>query len=123
MRPGFQRYPAARHGTENFAQRFRTRTHSLLQLDLPRFIQYAVPTVAIPQIQSDRQCWLRKLFALLAHSGANLIHCRSPLSLVPLSTSITWERTASRRRPVFSSHLITRDTVSELADYRSSIVK
>jgi ABC-type Fe3+ transport system permease subunit len=29
------------------------------------------------------------------------------LSLVLQSTSITWERTASRRRPAFSSHLVT----------------
>ena len=39
--------------------------------------------------------------------GANLLHCRSPLSLALQSASITWERTASRRRPAFSSHLVT----------------
>src|SRR4051812_13239074 len=29
------------------------------------------------------------------------------LHVLPQSTSITWERTASRRRPVFSSHLFS----------------
>src|SRR5215468_9332046 len=57
------------------------------------FIQYAVPAVAISQIQADGQCGLRNITALLHHCGANLLHCRSHLSLVPLSTSITSERT------------------------------
>jgi len=34
-------------------------------LDAPRFIQYAVLTVAISQIQSDRPSLLRKIPALL----------------------------------------------------------
>src|SRR5438067_11946334 len=55
------------------------------------------------QIQSDRSSLL---FHPVCRSGGKLFHCRSPLSLVPQSTSITWERTASRRRPAFSSHLI-----------------
>ncbi|MGA9988958.1 MAG: VWA domain-containing protein, partial [Terriglobales bacterium] len=42
--------------------------------------------------------------------GANLLHCRSPLSLALQSASITWERTASRRRPAFSSHLVSTVT-------------
>src|SRR5438477_7773861 len=42
-------------------------------------------------------------------------YCRSPLSLVPQSTSITWEPTASRRRPAFSSHLLTAVSVNNLA--------
>ena len=33
----------------------------------------------------------------LCRHGANLLHCRCVLSLVLSSTSITWERTASRR--------------------------
>src|SRR5215470_16737513 len=52
------------------------------------FIQHAVPAVAISKIQADGQCGLRNIPALLHHCGANLLHCRSPLSLVPLSTSI-----------------------------------
>jgi len=94
--PNFQRDPAARHGAKNFLQRFRRGTHSLFQLYLPGFIEHAVPAVAISQIQSDGQSRLRKIPALLCAYGANLLHCRSSLSLLPLSTSITWERTASR---------------------------
>src|SRR5258708_2248121 len=106
MRPDFQRDATAQHGAENFLQRFRCRTDSLLQLYLASFIQHAIPTVAISQIQSDGQFLLRNIPALRCCSGANLLHCRSPLSLVLKSTSITWEPTASRRRPAFSSHLL-----------------
>ena len=54
------------------------------------------------------QCGLRNIPALLRRRGANLLYCRSPLFLVPLSTSITWERTPHPvRRPAFSSHLIS----------------
>jgi hypothetical protein len=38
--------------------------------------------------------------------GANLLHCRSPFSLC-LERVDTWDRTASRRRPAFSSHLVS----------------
>jgi len=111
MRPDLQCDPAAWHPAEDFLQRFRTRSHPLLQLYLSHFIQHTVPAVAISQIQSDGQCWLRKSLTLPCRYGANLLHCRSPLSLVPLSTSIIWERTAFRRRPAFSSHLITTTTL------------
>jgi hypothetical protein len=53
MRPHFQCDPAARHCAEDFAQRFRIRADSLLQLYLARFVQHAVPAVAISQIQSN----------------------------------------------------------------------
>src|SRR5438094_5811495 len=45
----------------------------------------------------------------MCRCSANLLHCRSPLSFIfcASSASITWERTASRRTPAFSSHLIT----------------
>src|SRR5215469_15431048 len=68
--------------------------------------QHAVPLVAITQIQSDGQFLPRNIPALLCHCGANLLHCRSPFSLC-LEHVDTWERTASRRRPAFSSHLLT----------------
>src|SRR5437660_11960125 len=80
--------------------------NSLFQHDTPRLIQNAVAARAIPQVQTDGQLLLRKIPALLPGCSANLLHCRSPLSLVLQSTSITWERTASRRRPAFSSHLV-----------------
>jgi hypothetical protein len=46
------------YGGEDFLQRFCTRTDSLFQLYLACFIQHAVPTVAISQIQSDGQSLL-----------------------------------------------------------------
>src|ERR1700720_1400547 len=108
MRPDFQCDATARHCTEDFAQCFRTRADSLFPLNLAGFIHHAVPAVAISQIQSDDQFLLRNIPALRCCSGANLLHCRSPLSLVPLSTSITWERTPHPvRRPAFSSHLFS----------------
>jgi hypothetical protein len=96
MRSGLQRDSAARHGTEDFLQGFRAPTHALFLLYLARFIQHAVPTVAIAQIQSDRQCLLHgKIPALHRCCGANLLHA-GLLFICALSTSITWERTASR---------------------------
>ena len=76
MRPDFQCDPTARHCGEDFLQRLRIRTDSLLQLYLPGFIHHAVPTVAISQIQSDGQFLLRNIPALRCCSGANLLHCR-----------------------------------------------
>jgi hypothetical protein len=106
MRPDFQCDPTARHRPEHFTQRVRSRPDALFQLDLAGFIQHAVPTVAISQIQSDGQCLPRKFLpcfvvALLSFFIVGL------LFICALSTSITWERTASRRRPAFSSHLFT----------------
>src|SRR5579864_5535421 len=81
MRPDFQRDPAAWHGAEDFLQHFRRCTHSLFQLYPARFIQHAVPTVAIAQIESDGQCLPRNIPALLRRYSANLLHCRSPFYL------------------------------------------
>jgi hypothetical protein len=44
-------------------------------------------------------------FHLPCCCSADLLDCRSPLSLAPSSASITWEPTASRRSPASSSHL------------------
>src|SRR5947209_19144808 len=81
MRPDFQCDPAAWHGAEDFLQRFRGCTHSLLQLYPARFIQHTVPAVAIAQIQSDGQFLLRNIPALRCRSDANLLHFRSPFYL------------------------------------------
>jgi hypothetical protein len=48
---------------------------------LPASDQHAIPTRAIPQIQTDRHLLLCKIIALLRRCGANLLHCRSSLSL------------------------------------------
>src|SRR6266481_3724417 len=95
MRPGLQCNPAARHFRESFAQCFLCRTYSLLYLYLARFVQHAIPTVAVSQIQTNRQFLLRYIPALLCLCSATLFHCRSPF-ICASSTSITWERTASR---------------------------
>src|SRR5208282_1966388 len=107
MRPDFQCDPTARQPAEGFLQCFPTRAHSLFPLNLAGFIHHAVPTVAVSQIQSNGQFLLRNIPALRCCSGANLLHCRSPFISCASSASITWERTASRRRPAFSSHLLT----------------
>src|SRR4029077_16493791 len=81
MRPDFQCDPTARQRPEDFAQRFRIRTDSLLPLYLPGFIQHAVPAVAISQIQSNGEFLLRNIPALLCRPSATLFHCRSPFYL------------------------------------------
>ena len=81
VRPDFQCDPTARHGTEDFLQRFPMGTDSLLQLYLPCFIHHAVPAVTISQIQSDGQLLLRIIPVLFRRYGANLFHCRSPFYL------------------------------------------
>ncbi len=50
MGPDFQRDPTPWHRAEDFAQRFRSRANSLLELYLACFIHDTVPTVAISQI-------------------------------------------------------------------------
>src|SRR5271169_7158366 len=81
MRPDFQCDPTAWQRAEDFLQRPCSRSHSLLELYLTRFIQHAVPTVAISQIQSDGQFLLRNIPALRYCYGANLLHCQSPFYL------------------------------------------
>src|SRR5580765_3063246 len=81
MRPDFQCDPTARHGLEDFAQPFRIRAHALLQLYLAAFVQYAVPAIAISQIQSDSEFLLRNISALLPLPSATIFHCRSPFYL------------------------------------------
>src|SRR5271169_3232488 len=110
MHPGFQSDPAPRHPAEHFLHSFRSRAQPLFEHHLTCFIQHAIPARAIPQIQPDREPLFGKIPDLLRRCGANLLHCRSPLSLVLSSTSITWERTASRRRLAFSSHLFATAT-------------
>src|SRR3989442_273606 len=107
VRPGFQRHPAARHPTEDFLHGLRRGRHLLFQNYFSRFIQNAVPTEPISQIQPDRELLTCIFFVLLCHDSANLLHCRSPLSPCASSASITWELIASRRSPAFSSHLVS----------------
>ena len=66
MRPGLERDPAARHSVEHLPQGLRRGAHFPFPLQLAPFIQNAVPTGAIAEVQSDRQLWLGKIAALLA---------------------------------------------------------
>src|SRR2546428_13791227 len=61
---------------------------------------------SVAQVQANRQPLALHFSDRMCRCSANLLHCRSPLSLALSSASITWERIASRRRPAFSSHLI-----------------
>jgi hypothetical protein len=81
MHARFQRDLATRHPPEHFLHRLRSRAHSLLQPHAPRFIPHAIPTRTIAQIETDRQLLLGTIPTLLHCYGANLLPCRSPLSL------------------------------------------
>src|SRR5664279_1704771 len=96
MHARLQGYAAAWHRSEDFLHRFRSRAQLLLAHHFARFIQHALPTGSIAQVQTNGQF---RLDILVARSlrGATLLHCRSPLSVCASSASITWERTASRR--------------------------
>src|SRR5580704_13817697 len=84
--------------------RFWCRRYFLFQNDFACFIQNTVERPAVSQIQSNRELVLfENLHPLYRHS-ANL-HCRSPLRLERV---VHWERIASRWRPAFSSHLVSR---------------
>jgi hypothetical protein len=55
VRPRLQHYPAARHLAEDFLHGLRRGRHFLFQNHFFRFIQNAVPTPSVSQIQPDRQ--------------------------------------------------------------------
>jgi hypothetical protein len=118
VRPRFQCDPTPRHPTENFLHGLRWGRHFLFQNHFSRFIQNAVPTESISQIQPDRQLLTCIFFHLLCPCSANLLHSRSPLSPCASSASITWELIASRRRPAFSSHLISRHAFVSLNSHK-----
>jgi hypothetical protein len=90
-----QRDPAARHGTKHFAQGFRGRTDSLLQLYVACLIKHAVATVAISQIQSDGQS-LGEIF-LLSFAAAVLTFFTAGLLFVCAEHALH-----PVRRPAFS---------------------
>ncbi len=83
------------HRSKNFFHGFRSRAQLLLPNYFASFVQHAVPSRSITQVQTDRQPLIDILLARCRHS-AILLHCRSPLSVCASSASITWERTASR---------------------------
>src|SRR5215470_18607067 len=112
MRSGLHRDATPWHATEYLLHAFRCGRQFVLQNDLSCFIQNAVRTGAISQIQPNGELPFENIFPTSLHS-ANLLHCRSPF-LCASSTSNNWERIASRRRPAFSSHLINAKSLSEV---------
>jgi hypothetical protein len=81
MHPRLQGDPTARHSPEHLLHGLRSRAHLLFQQHFARFIQHAIPTGPIAQIQTDGQFPVRKILRLACRCSANLFYCRSPLSL------------------------------------------
>ena len=107
----FQRDPAAPHGPENFLQRFRVRTDSLLQLYPACFVRNAVPAVAIPR-SNPMVSLCCEIFLLRFVAAVLTFFIAGLLFICASSTSITWERTPYPvRSPAFSSHLVSSTEV------------
>src|SRR6516225_4781997 len=85
MRPRLHRDATPRHATEYLFHGFRCGCQFVLQNDFSCFIQNAVSTGAISQIQFNGELPLENVFPTHACS-ANLLHCRSPF-LCASSTS------------------------------------
>jgi len=91
MCPGLQRHPAARHGTEDFAQRCRSRADSLLQLYRPTRSNRCDSPRSNPMVS-----FCCEKFLLCCFSVVLPFFIAGLLFIYALRTSITWERTASR---------------------------
>src|SRR5258705_8814685 len=95
MGSGFQCDSTARDPAENLVDSLRCCRQAVLQKHVTCLIQNAVMAGSVSQVQTDGQLGLvENLVATLRHS-ANLLHSRSPFSCAS-STSINWERIASR---------------------------
>src|SRR5215472_2810973 len=106
MRPRLHRYSALRHRPEHLSHGLRRGTQLVLKDHLSAFIQHAIPTPAIPKIQSHRVFLLRKDSALLACHSDTLPHSRSPLFICASSAFVTGSLSHPAWRPAFSSHLL-----------------
>jgi hypothetical protein len=71
------RYATPRHATEYLQHGFRCGRQFMFEYYLSCFMQDAVRTGAISQIQTNRELPLENVFSTRPHS-ANLLHCRSP---------------------------------------------
>ena len=100
MHSGLQRDATARHLPKHFFIAFGV-VPSFVPEAFPRFIQHAIPSRSIPQIQTDRQFLLAKILALLCPYSANLF-IAGLLYLLRFERVDNLERIASRRRPAFS---------------------
>ena len=106
MHPRLQRDPAARRGPEPGFEGLRRGGNLVLQNHASGFVQNAVIAGTIPQIQPNGQRVGLQFFDRLPSRNAKLLQAGLLYLLRFERVAITWERTASRRRPAFSSHLI-----------------
>src|SRR5215469_15439055 len=109
MRPRLQRHSTVRHRPEHLSEGLRRCTYFLLKHYLPAFVQHAIPTPTIPQIQSHNVFLLCKLPGLLLCHSDTLPHSRSPFYCA-LERVITGSLSHPAWRPAFSSHLVTSAT-------------
>src|SRR5258705_7471875 len=105
MSSRFQSDETMRYLRKCLLHRFRCHRHFLLQNDLSRFIQIAVARPAIAEVQTNRELVSFENRVFIYPNSASLFHSRSPF--LCLEHVKHWERIASRRRPAFSSHLIS----------------
>src|SRR5271169_5067165 len=96
----------SRYALKCLFHRFRCRRHFLFQKDFARFIQNAVVRPAIAEVQTNRELVSFENHVSIYPNSASLFHSRSPF-LLRLERVDHWERIASRRRPAFSSHLVS----------------
>src|SRR5580704_6623281 len=87
MRSRLHRDATPRHATEYLLHGFRCGRQFVLQNNFSCFIQDAVRTRAISQIQPNGQLSLKNVFSTRPHS-ANLLHCRSPFHCASSTSNI-----------------------------------
>src|SRR5579864_6949126 len=88
MRPRLPRHSAVRHRPEHLSQGLRRCTQFVFEHHLPMFIQHAIPTPTIPEIQSHGVLLLRKLSGLPRCHSDTLRHSRSPLYCASTALSL-----------------------------------
>src|SRR5439155_12455305 len=103
MRSRLHRYATPHHPSKGLLHFFRGCWYLLFSKDFADFIQNAVTTETISQIQPNGELPVQNVFFTRLHS-ANLLHCRSPF-LCALSTSII----GSLSHPVETGLLIPSD--------------
>src|SRR6184192_2265145 len=103
MRSRLHRYATPHHPSKGLLHFFRGCWYLLFSKDFADFIQNAVRTETISQIQPNGELPVQNVFFTRLHS-ANLLHCRSPF-LCALSTSII----GSLSHPVETGLLIPSD--------------
>src|SRR6266576_2320372 len=103
MRSRLHRYATPHHPSKGLLHFFRSCWYLLFSKDFADFIQNAVRTETISQIQPNGELPVQNVFFTRLHS-ANLLHCRSPF-LCALSTSII----GSLSHPVETGLLIPSD--------------